>query len=131
MKVTNEPLPYLHEFLENSDFVLATLPQVIRELKGLKMNKHQKTARRAEKALSAIGTKVSLIENFDFFRTPEADVALTKYAVTTPGDILIATLDGKLLSDLESKMLPYLTLRNDRPFVRSFHRATYLSSKKH
>jgi hypothetical protein len=60
----------------------------------------------------------------------DADLQLLDFEEKAPEDVVIATMDGNLLSKLEKKRLPYFTLRNDRPFYRQFSRATYLTTKK-
>ncbi|MGI0091002.1 MAG: hypothetical protein ACREBS_04785 [Nitrososphaerales archaeon] len=133
IKITNDPLPAFHSLSrKESDFVLATIPLVVRELKGLVFSKTPKTARRARNALRSVGQVVNLIgECAEQDANTEADEALIEFAHRAfQEEIFVATLDGKLLSKLERTKVPYLTLRNDKPFVRSFsRRATYLTAK--
>ena len=130
IKVTNEPVPELRAFLESSGFELATLPVIERELKGLQQSKANSTSRKAKLALLSLGKFVSVIASGKIRSNAEADVQLVDFEENSPYDVSIATLDGNLLSKLEKKRLPYLTLRNDRPFHRQFSRATYLTTKK-
>ncbi|MDA4110974.1 MAG: hypothetical protein OK439_00435 [Thaumarchaeota archaeon] len=128
IKITNEPLPELKMFLENSGFVLATLPAVERELKGLSRSDKPSTAKKAKLALGSIG-KFVRVEALGNKHGSDADTHLVDYLEKSNAEILIATLDGNLLSKLERKRMPYLTLRRDRPFFRPFSRATYLTTK--
>lgn len=129
LKVASESLPTLRAYLDDSDLSLGTIPSVVRELEGLARGKDRSTARKASFALRLVGTTIDLIEyEPKEIARVEADVALFECARKL--DMLVATLDGKLLSRLERNQVPYLTLRHDRPFERSFGRATYLSTKK-
>jgi rRNA-processing protein FCF1 len=131
LKVVNEPLPSLYAYLQNSDLRFATIPQVVKELRGLALSKKRSVARRAAFALRLVGTKIHVIENRIVENNKmEADLALYECAKNSELDSLVATLDGKLLSRLEKNQLPYLTLRHDKPFERTFGRATYLSTRK-
>ena len=62
-------------------------------------------------------------------RNIETDIALYEQAKKLDVDSFVATLDGRLLSRFEKNSVPYVTLRHDKPFLRSFARATYLSTK--
>jgi len=128
IKITNEPTPELKPFLEHWGFVLATLPVVEKELKGLLQSKKRSTARRAKLALESL-RKLILVETSYRMSGLDADAHLVNFQKESNGDVVIATLDGKLLSKLERKRMPYLTLRRDRPFFRPFSRATYLTTK--
>lgn len=128
MKVTNEPVPKLREFLESSDIELVTLPSVLRELTGLSSSSNQKTKKYARNALRTIEDKLVQVEKEETGRSVDADVALLDFALHRT--VMIATLDGGLLSNLESRGISYLTLRNNRPFSREFGGATYLTTKK-
>jgi rRNA-processing protein FCF1 len=131
MKVTSEPLPGFHAFIENSDFVLTTIPQVVRELEGLTLNEKSLTSRKATNVLRLIGTSIHLVEKGNAEdRSIETDLALYEQASRLDKSSFVATLDGKLLQRFEKNKLPYLTLRRNRPFLKSFGRARYLSTKK-
>lgn len=131
MKITNQSLPKLSDFISNNHFEIATVSSVIRELNGLKKSKKNSVARNAKNCLGLIGTKVHLRDGGSLDEpSKEADIELFELAKSLEEGSLVATLDGKLLSRFERNRLPYLTLRNDRPFLQSFHRATYLSTRK-
>ena len=130
IKVTNEPVPDLRSFLDSSGFVLATLPVIEKELKGLQLSKKNSTSRKARLALLSVEKFVSVIKSGKIRSNADADVQLIDFEENSGDDVVIATLDGNLLSKLEKKRLPYLTLRNDRPLYRQFSRATYLTTKK-
>jgi rRNA-processing protein FCF1 len=131
IKITNDPLPSLGQLIKNSDLVLATIPGVVNELKGLTQNEKPATARRAAAALRLVGSSVHLIKSGiakdDSFET---DNALYDKVRGSIGDVCVATLDGKLLSRFERNKIPYLTLRRNKPFLRCFSRATHLSTTK-
>jgi rRNA-processing protein FCF1 len=129
IKITNDPIPELKPFLQSSGFVLATLPIIERELKGLQQSKTNSTARKANLALQSLGKFIRVETGYRKGRA-EADAQLVDYEENSEEDVVIATMDGNLLSKLEKKRLPYFTLRNDRPFCRQFSRATYLTTKK-
>jgi rRNA-processing protein FCF1 len=130
IKVTNEPVPQLRASLQSSGFTLATLPIIERELKGLQRSKINSTARKARLALQSIGKSIQVIKSGKPGSNADADLQLLDFEEISPADVVIATLDGNLLSKLEKKRLPYFTLRKDRPFFRQFSRATYLTTKK-
>ena len=130
MKVTSQPLPALRDFLVNSDLILTTIPVVVKELEGLALNRKPLTSRKATNALRFVGTSIQLMQCSAESPQVEADIALYEQAKSLDDGSFVATLDGKLLSRFEKNKLPYLTLRHDRPFVRTFSRATYLSTKK-
>jgi rRNA-processing protein FCF1 len=128
MKVTNEPVPKLRAFLDDYRFDLIALPSVVRELKGLSSKKKGKTSRYARNALKCIQDGLVKSLSSEISGTVEADLELVQYGSTH--NVLIATLDGALLSEMEKKRVPYMTLRNDAPLKREFRRATYLTTKK-
>lgn len=129
LKVVSEPLPSLRAYLDNSNLSFATVPEVVSELEGLAHSSEKTTARKASFALRLVGTTIELIDKkADEKNRVEADIAL--YECAKQMDFLVATMDGRLLSRFEQNRLPYLTLRHDKPFERSFGRATYLSTKK-
>lgn len=131
MKVTNEPLPAFRRMLDEFDCELVTLPSVKRELKGLLSSRINKTSRYARNALHAIDANIVRVDDIDGrSSSPEADVDLIDYVSNLAGDSFVVSLDGALLSELERKHIPYVTLRKDRPFKRDFGRATYLTTKK-
>lgn len=131
MKITRESLPSFSEFISENHFEITTISAVVRELDGLRMNKRISVARESRNCLSLIGKKIRLRDHA-ICNEPDkdADIELFELAKNLDEDSFVATLDGKLLSRFERNGLPYLTLRNDKPFVRSFHRATYLSTEK-
>ncbi|MHB2036482.1 MAG: PIN domain-containing protein, partial [Nitrososphaerales archaeon] len=122
-------LPALRDFFANSDLALTTIPEVVKELEGLALNRKPLTSRKASNALRLVGTSIQLMQSSEGPNV-EADIALYEQAKSLDDGSFVATLDGKLLSRFEKSKLPYLTLRHDRPFVRTFSRATYLSTKK-
>ena len=130
IKITNDPVPELQPFLLGNGFSLSTLPVIERELQGLQKNKTNSTARKARLALLALGKFVQVETNYGKNSNAEADLQLVDFEEKSPGDVVIATMDGNLLAKLERKRLPYFTLRRDRPFFRQFARATYLTTKK-
>ncbi|MDG6996496.1 MAG: hypothetical protein JRN52_11285 [Nitrososphaerota archaeon] len=130
MKVTNEPIPKLHQLLESSEYDLVTLPSVRRELAGLSRSSNQKTARYARNAIRAIENKTVRVLQESSGAKTDADVALLDFGHKHAGSALVATLDGELLSEMESRGISYLTIRNNRPFRQEFARATYLTTKK-
>ena len=125
IKVTSKPLPAMAEFLESSGFQLVTLPKIVEELRGLALSKKPATARKARAALSSLengGVKL-LSEGIILSRKEtDADALLIEFVAksSNKGQVVVATLDHSLLSVLERRRLPYLTLRNDRPLYRSF-----------
>jgi len=129
MKVTARPLPELSAFLADPDFELATIPRIENELKGLSLSKRPSTARNARTALRVIRGPVKVVEQAPSSEKADADRLLIDFAERSGGNAVVATLDGSLLSTLERMKLPYLTLRNDRPFYRTFTSATYLLDK--
>ena len=131
MKVTNEPIPKLRQMLQSSEYELVAIPSVLRELKGLASSSNQKTARYARNALRAVEDKL-VLSKVGASPAPktEADIAILDFALNQVESVVVATLDGTLFSELESRRVSYLTLRNDRPFTREFDRATYLTTKK-
>ena len=129
MKVTVNPLPELSAFLADPDYELATIPRIENELKGLSLSRRPSTARNARTALRTIRESVKLVKQAASSEKADADRLLIDFAERSGGTAIVATLDGSLLSALERKKLPYLTLRNDRPFYRTFTSATYLLDK--
>lgn len=131
MKITSQSLPSFADFVSKNHFEIATVSSVVGELNGLKKSKTPSVARRANNCLNLIGTMIRLRDDgISLERGKEADVELFELAKKLEEGSFVATLDGKLLSRFERNRLSYLTLRNDKPFLRSFHRATYLSTKK-
>jgi rRNA-processing protein FCF1 len=126
MKATVKPMPELAGFLADPDFEVATIPRIQSELKGLTLSRKPSTARNAETALRALQQSVKLLSQAPSSEKADADRLLIDFAERSEGKAVIATLDGSLLSILERKKLPYLTLRNNRPFYRTFSSATYL-----
>lgn len=125
IKATSKPLPELAEFLETSGFEFATFPKIMEELEGLALSKKPATARNARAALRSIEAgKVKLLTQSisSSRKETDADAILVDYAAknSEKDQIVIATLDHSLLSVLERRRLPYLTLRNDRPLFRPF-----------
>lgn len=132
IKIANEPLPKFSEFVAVQHFQITTIPAVLRELRGLMMNKKLTLARKASNTYNLIGSKVRVNESGSLAdNTDEADVELFEMANSLPADSFVATLDGNLLSRFERNEIAYFTLRHDRPYIRTFRRATYLSTKKH
>lgn len=130
MKITGQALPSFSDFISKNHFEIATVSSVVRELSGLKRNEKKSVRRRAESCLNLIGVKIQIRESELAKERIEADIELFELAKYLEDGSYVATLDGKLLSKFERNKLPYLTLRNDRPFLRSSNRATYLSTKK-
>jgi rRNA-processing protein FCF1 len=121
LKVTTQPLPELAEFLAQSGSELATLPKIEAELTGLTRSRNHVTARKAKTALQSIeGHSVKLLQpHLQSSKNTDADVLLVDFAEKSKPEVVIATLDHSILSMLERKRLPYLTLRKNRPFFRS------------
>jgi rRNA-processing protein FCF1 len=129
MKVAVKPLPELASFLANPDFEIVTIPRIEDELKGLSLSRTPSTARKAKTALSLLRNSVKIVKQIPLSEKADADRLLIHFAESSNEEVAIATLDGSLLSALERKQLSYLTLRNDRPFFRTFSSATYLLDK--
>jgi rRNA-processing protein FCF1 len=129
MKVTVQPLPKLAAFLADPNFEITTIPRIEKELKGLSLSRKPSTARNARTALRALHQSIKLVEQAQSSEKADADRLLIDFAERSKGNAVVATLDGSLLSTLERKKLPYLTLRNNRPFYRTFTSATYLLDK--
>ena len=133
LKVTTQPLPELAQFLAESKSELATLHRIEAELHGLQQSKNHLTARKARTALQSIsrGSVKILKENKRACASTntDADALLVDIAERSKPSIVIATLDHSILSVLERKRLPYLTLRKNRPFFRVYESATYLLNK--
>ncbi len=130
IKITNSPLPEFQTYVLQSGITLATVPAVVRELKGLANNRHPLTAKRARNALNLVGNKIKIIEDSDRKVDLEADIVLTEFVKDHRETALLSTLDARLLSRLERLGVSYLTLHRDKPFIRSFPRAIYLSARK-
>jgi rRNA-processing protein FCF1 len=122
IKAANDPLPALANFLTESGYELKTLDRIEKELEGLSKSKNPSTAKRAKTALRAIAAgQVKVISQKDLFSNrTDADSQLIEFAANSKKNVAIATLDHTLLSMLERKKLPYLTLRNDKPLFRTF-----------
>ena len=130
IRVTSAPMPEFAEFLQQENFRIATIPAVVRELRGLTMSKLPSTARKALNALRAVGKFVDVInENVPDLEANEADLELHALACLLHDGSIVATLDGNLLSRFERNHLPYFTFRSDKPFLKSLGRATYLSTR--
>jgi len=129
MKATVKPIPELAMFLADPDFEIATIPRIENELRGLSLSRKPSTARNAKTALRALRQSVKLVNQAPASERADADRLLIDFAERSKGKAVVATLDGSLLSTLERKKLPYLTLRNNRPFYRTFSSATYLLDK--
>jgi rRNA-processing protein FCF1 len=123
MKVTNDPLPQVYDLIRREEYKLVTLGIVERELKGLSNSRKPSVSKRAQLALRSLGSMIS-VEKDDTQRKnaskAEADVQLIERASRSNGREIIATLDGSLLSRLEKRRVSYLTLRNNKPFLRTF-----------
>lgn len=125
IKATTKPLPSLAMFLSEAGYELATIDRVKKELDGLRKSTSQLTARKARAAIASISSgavKVIEYESAANSKT-DADSILIDFAVNSSkyGErAVIATLDHTLLSILEKRRLPYLTLRKDRPLFRIF-----------
>ena len=133
LKITTEPLPELSRLLGEFRLEIATLPRIEAELQGLSRSQNQRTARKARTALQTIPQYPVKILNdrAGASKKTDADVLLIDYAEKSRPTIIVATLDHSILSVLQSKRLPYLTLRKDRPFFQGFESATYLLDKGH
>jgi rRNA-processing protein FCF1 len=131
LKITTQPLPELSRFLAEFKLELATLPRIEAEIQGLSRSQDQRTARKARTALLAISqypVKI-LKDRIEAPKKTDADVLLIDCAEKSRPTIIVATLDHSILSVLQRKRLPYLTLRKDRPFFQAFESATYLLDK--
>jgi len=121
IKATSQPVPALASFLSEFGYQLSTLPRIEQELRGLSLSKTPTTARKAKSALRTISTgTVKLLKDKDFNEKTDADSILIEFASRTRENVVVATLDHTLLSILERRRLPYLTLRNDRPILKIF-----------
>jgi rRNA-processing protein FCF1 len=131
LKVTTEPLPEVAQVLAESNYELVTLPKIEAELHGLSRSNNHPTARKARTALQALsrGSVKILKEKMRSSNNSDADALLVDFAERSKSSAIIATLDHSILSVLERKRLPYLTLRKNRPFFRAFESATYLLDK--
>jgi rRNA-processing protein FCF1 len=128
MKATTEPLPELAQFVAESALELATLSKIESELNGLSNSENRATARKARFALRAIVDRPIKVLKYrsNSFTGTDADALLVDCAAASGGTVIVATLDRSLLTILDKKRLPYLTLRKNRPFFRAFESATYL-----
>ncbi len=129
IKIANEPIPELREFIDVSNLELTTIPQVVRELTGLSRKKGV-ISRKASAALRLIGTKIRLDGKQSININADADTSLFEYAKMLNEGSFAATLDGKLLSRFQSNQLSYLTLRHDKPFFKSFYESNVFIRKK-
>jgi rRNA-processing protein FCF1 len=130
IKASTQPLPELAQILSTSEYQLATLPKIEAELKGLLRSENKVTSRKAKTALESLDSKrVKVIDQKLGKSKADADVLLVEYAAKSKDQVIVATLDHSILSVLEKRRLPYLTLRKNRPFFRSFESATYLLHK--
>ena len=124
-------MPEFAKFLQQEKFRIATIPAVVRQLRGLTMSKLPSTARKALNALRAVGKFVDVInENVPDLEANEADLELHALACLLHDGSIVATLDGNLLSRFERNHLPCFTFRSDKPFLKSLGRATDLSTRK-
>ena len=125
IKSTTIPLPSLAMFLAESGYELATIDRVKMELEGLLKSRNQVTARKAGAAIRSIssGSVKVLKSDLPPGHKTDADTLLIDLAAQSSKkgeNVVIATLDHTLLSILEKRRLPYLTLRDDRPLFRTF-----------
>jgi len=126
IKVANDPIRRLDLKQLASEYTIATIPGVVSELEGLTHHREKKTARRAANTLRVLEEsrsqiKVKVLEE-SRAKGAEADMALVELARNSEGDATIATMDHSLLSRLERMRLPYLTLSDDKPLMRTFPR---------
>ncbi len=135
IKIANDPLPKFDWTALSKQNEFCTLPSIVRELTNLKSSRQRQTSRRAVMALSIIGQipsskiKVLTIEDSQpkwAEKSVSADEALVEFVAEDPRKRMVATLDGELLSKLDTSGLPYLTLSSDRPLLAS-RRAMHLS----
>ena len=97
IRVTSAPMPEFAEFLQQENFRIATIPAVVRELRGLTMSKLPSTARKALNALRADCKFVDVInENVPDLEANEADHELDGLACLLNDGSIVATLDGNL-----------------------------------
>ena len=130
IKATTQPLPELAQFLSSPEYELATLAKIESELRGLLRSENKVTSRKAKTALGSLELKkVKVIDQKLEKSRADADVLLVDYASKSKDQVIVATLDHSILSILEKRRLPYLTLHKNRPFFRSFESATYLLHK--
>jgi len=122
IRVSTQPLPELAQFLSSSEYELTTLPKIEAELRGLLRSENKSTAKKAKTALQSIdGKKIKVLDQEAAkSKNADADVLLVDYAASSKKQVIVATLDHSILSVLERRRLPYLTLHKDRPFFRSF-----------
>ena len=124
IRITNDPVRRLDLKQLATEFTIATIPSVLRELQGLSRHGENKTARRASNALRVIEEKGSeiAIQILPEGVSREEEVDLTLVDLAKKGGVTVATMDHSLLSKLERMRLPYLTLRADNPLMRTFSR---------
>jgi rRNA-processing protein FCF1 len=137
IKIANDPLPKFDwvSYSRQNDF--CTLPCIVRELANLRSNRSIIISRRASTALSIIGKQPlakikelpSKPANAWSLSEANADDALIEFGNLDPFGRAVATLDGKLLSRLDSDGVPYLTLSSDRPLFVN-RGAMHLSRKR-
>jgi rRNA-processing protein FCF1 len=122
IKISTAPLPKFAAFLSEFGYELATLPKIVSELNGLTLSTNVATARKAKSALQTIQDSAVKVLKYDFpiSEKTDADAMLVEFSASSRDNVVIATLDHSLLSILEKRRLPYLTLSNDRPVYRSF-----------
>jgi rRNA-processing protein FCF1 len=122
IKATTEPLPELAKFLQDSGYQITTLDKIQAELKGLLLSKNSSTARKAKAALRSIESGSVKVLKYDnsTSKKADADALLIDFAQRSKEKVVVATLDHTILSFLEKKRLPYLTLRNDKPLLKAF-----------
>jgi rRNA-processing protein FCF1 len=135
IKIANDPLPKFDWTALSSQNEFCTLPCIVRELTNLKSSRQRQTSRRAVMALSIIGqvpsSKIKLLTTKDSKpkwaeKSISADEALVEFVKEDGRKRMVATLDGELLSKLDTGGLPYLTLSSGRPLLSS-GRAMHLS----
>ena len=122
IKATTKPLPGIAELLDGTEYKLTTLPRIADELRGLVLSENNTTARKAKAALRSIesGSVKLLKDDGRNSSKTDADALLIDFAQKSKETVVVATLDHTILSILEKKRMPYLTLRNDKPFVKTF-----------
>ncbi len=132
IKIVTQPLPKVEpEFFSSNRFV--TIANVERELVGLSRRDNSRVSKEAKSVLRMIReTDKIQIASLDEHRDSrsETDNLLFEFVKTDQSNRILATLDGSLLSRLEKKKLPYVTLRNNRLYFSRSERATYLSTKR-
>lgn len=122
IKITNDPLPSFDLVQLSKEYDLATLPLVLRELRGLARNEVNKTSKRARNTLRFLDegpgkVRVNLLSR-ESSSDPETDSELVEFARDSEDKVVIATLDHSLLSRLEKLGVSYLTLKNNKPILK-------------